>query len=450
MTRCEAFNNGLPPERGLATVPAGIVFVCLEIGVLIQAVLAYRDHFLTASQMESIHVARGLPFLWHFGMWGDFFIISPIAAYLTRQYGSQWRPRSVLISLAVGVTAASLLGWLYTFSAMPEAHVQTHHLTGAGVIHQCYMAAVVSVLVEFFIFTPSVSLRVLRVVSVLVMFHLVLGTHIALGVLNAFEPLHWYSGEPLKSIFAYATITTVAFALLWRNLNRDWVLRKARVATPCVDEMMMRWTKPGPYRPRGGIETPHGLLRFLDSLGGHVLEFGCFWGAAWAMWLRDACRNKGLMDIEGWIRCVGKVFLPCVLVLLFGIVFWLSRRSGEAELDIAERIFPPGRLPRGWGGAKDPVGITLSVICYFALYIALASLAYDIRLASLLMLTVACIDFNTRRLINKKVAGWFSDKIYNPKVGDEECELIERRRTVVRQFLFGFFWNYPGIFHWMV
>src|ERR1035441_4109578 len=238
MTRCEAFNNGLPPERGLATVPAGIVFVCLEIGVLIQAVLAYRDHFLTASQMESIHVARGLPFLWHLGMWGDFFIISPIAAYLTRQYGSQWRPRSVLISLAVGVTAASLLGWLYTFSAMPEAHVQTHHLTGAGVIHQCYMAAVVSVLVEFFIFTPSVSLRVLRVVSVLVMFHLVLGTHIALGVLNAFEPLHWYSGEPLKSIFAYATITTVAFALLWRNLNRDWVLRKARVATPCVDEMM--------------------------------------------------------------------------------------------------------------------------------------------------------------------------------------------------------------------
>jgi hypothetical protein len=33
---------------------------------------------------------------------------------------------------------------------------------------------------------------------------------------------------------------------------------------------------------------------------------------------------------------------------------------------------------------------------------------------------------------------------------DEDGELIERRRTVVRQFLFGFFWNYPGIFHWMV
>src|SRR6266853_1355972 len=59
-----------------------VVLGLLECLVLLQGLLAYRAGFLTVSQMQSVGIQHGLPFLWHFAMWGDLLLMSPLCAYL--------------------------------------------------------------------------------------------------------------------------------------------------------------------------------------------------------------------------------------------------------------------------------------------------------------------------------------------------------------------------------
>jgi hypothetical protein len=200
-------------------VTTAVALVSLECLVAVQALLAYRDHFLTLTQMRHRGIDHGLPFVWHFAMWGDLLIVSPLAAYLVGRYFHQWRVRWMLLSLAIGFAFAGLLSWLYTFSGMPEAHIQNHRLTAAGVGHLIYMGITLSVFLQFFIFTQETPIWLLRLVSVLLLFHVFIGNHMALGLLDAVSKFDWYPGQPLKSFFGWATIAAVAVALFWRNFD---------------------------------------------------------------------------------------------------------------------------------------------------------------------------------------------------------------------------------------
>jgi hypothetical protein len=69
-----------------------VALVFLEALVLAQALFAYQEGFLIASQMLQKGVKSGLPFLWHFGMWGDILLISPLSALIVAYYSKQWTP----------------------------------------------------------------------------------------------------------------------------------------------------------------------------------------------------------------------------------------------------------------------------------------------------------------------------------------------------------------------
>ena len=206
-------------RRSFAVVPAGIAFVCLEYLVALQALLAYRDHFFTVSQMRERGIDQGLPFVWHFAMWGDLFIVSGLAAYLTGRYFARWRFRRMLASLVLGFMVATALSWLYTLSAMPEAHIQNHRLTAAGVGHLFYMAIALAVFTQFFFFTEDIPTRLLLLVSVLLFLHVLIGTHMVLGVLKIIHPLSWYPPQPLTSVFGWTTVGAVGLGLALRNFG---------------------------------------------------------------------------------------------------------------------------------------------------------------------------------------------------------------------------------------
>jgi hypothetical protein len=196
---------------------AFIVFECL---VGVQGLLAYQDRFLTVAEMQQRGITQGLPFIWHFGMWGDFLIISPLAGYVIGRYSDRWTLGPILISLVIGLILALSFSWLYTLSDVPEAHVQNHHLTSAGVVHLLYMAIALAVFTQFFFFTENISVRVLRAVSVLLFVHVFFGTHMALGILKVIYHFGWYSTQPLASIFGWITVGTVLLGLVWRNCWR--------------------------------------------------------------------------------------------------------------------------------------------------------------------------------------------------------------------------------------
>jgi len=424
------------PDRSAAAAAATLTFLFLDSLVLAQGALAYRAHFLTLSQMKAAGVAQGLPFVWHFGMWGDFFVISPMAAYLVGRYAHLHQLRRGLLSFGIGVAGAAFFGWLWTFSSTPEAHVQNHHLTAAGAVHLVYMAVVIAVFVHFILFNSQVSGRLLAVASSLVLIHVFAGTHMLLGLLTTLAPQAWYPDRPLRSVSGWLTLIALAIGLAWLNLGKA----SASYGGPGgifdrVAGWYMSWI--GGEVRRGKVRTPRGLLAFLDSIGGYAIEFTLFASAAVKAWDPHDCLRSRHANLGAAVTCIWQALLPAVLALVFGFVYHLSRRSVKQELQIADEVFPPPRQPTEWISSRDPVGITLSVIGFFLLYISLALFfADDIHIASAVMMVIASIDYNTRRLINKRMDKYLDDEEYAPAPGDRDADLIERRRQVAREFLF--------------
>lgn len=193
-------------------------FLLLETLVIAQAIFAYRDHILTVSQMRQRGIEEGLPFVWHFAMWSDLLIISPLAGYLVAQCFRQWSPRQVLASLAIGFIVSGILHWFYTLSTMPQAHVQNHALTPAGYVHFVYMGLTLAVFAQFLFFMSDVPTILLRVTSVLLFIHVFIGTHMVLGILSKVVRLDWYPARPLLSIEGWVMVALTGIVLLWRNL----------------------------------------------------------------------------------------------------------------------------------------------------------------------------------------------------------------------------------------
>jgi hypothetical protein len=397
-----------------------VVFFLLEALVLIQADLANKTHFLTADQLQKQGI-QGLPFIWHFGMWGDFIIISPIAAYIVSHYFNQWRLTTLSISFIGSLVSSALLGCFYTLSSMPEAHTMNHSLTLTGMVHLVYMFTAFTIFSEYFFFTPVIARVELAVISLLMFFHVFIGTHMALGIINEFIHFRWYPAQPLKSISGYLTIAVVSTALFWRNLQEKQTACEVKAIFERIAQIFMYWFEDDIYCEEK-IKTPHGLLTFLDKVGDRVLEATIFCYAAWKIYHV----NSGI-----------NALLPAILVLTFAVKFRLSRRSVKVELAIGERLFSSGKLPNDWSGPKEPLGITLSVLYFFVLYMVLAWFADEILIVSAVLFFIGCIDWNTRRMIHKNIKSYFEDESLTPQPEDKAAKTIEARRNVVKLYLFG-------------
>jgi hypothetical protein len=126
-----------------------------------------------------------------------------------------------------------------------------------------------------------------------------------------------------------------------------------------------------------------------------------------------------------------------MLIALVGTVYFLSRRSVWDELAIVKTLFPrdQARIPDTLK-LKDRRAINLEVTGFMALYLFLGVAAQCILVASFCMFVIACIDFNTRRLINKHMRQYFADVKYAPHREEADYADIMNRRGVAAWFLF--------------
>jgi hypothetical protein len=103
---------------------------------------------------------------------------------------------------------------------------------------------------------------------------------------------------------------------------------------------------------------------------------------------------------------------------------------------IGPKLFPHDRVPRDWGGPTDRAIIFGSVIGFLILYIALTWVADNIKIASFIMLILACNDWRTRYLIETGIGNYFKQKEYAPQPNEKDYEVIQKRRAVAGKFLF--------------
>ena len=72
------------------------------------------------------------------------------------------------------------------------------------------------VFVQLFLFTAKVSGSFLKISGILLVIHVFLGTHMALGLIQKFAAFSWYSDHPLQSANGWAIIGAVALMVVIR------------------------------------------------------------------------------------------------------------------------------------------------------------------------------------------------------------------------------------------
>jgi hypothetical protein len=406
--------NADSAQSSFAWAPAIVAFVFLESLVAVQALLAYRDHFLTVAQMRHQSIAQGLPFIWHFGMWGDALVVSGLAAYVVGRYLHQWRARTtMLFSLALGFASAAFFSWTYTLSGMPEAHVQSHRLTAVGVEHFFYMGIALAVFIQFCFFTTNISTQLLGAVSFLLLVHVFVGTHMVLGILNIVYPQAWYPAQPLRSIPGWTIVVSLALGLIWRN---GGIVSTCTGITRVVITVARGIFVAAMYFIGEQPRSAEGYLRLLNYVCGFI-TFVFFFRLFESRWRH------------------GDHLMSATLLVLVGARYYFSRLSVKQELAIAKTIFPLDHVPDELQ-PKDRARITFEVVGFLALYLFLGWTADYIVLASLSMCVISCIDFHTRKQINERVGRYFADPEYAPVPNERSYKAIQERRTTVTWFLF--------------
>jgi hypothetical protein len=396
--------------RSFATAYAVIAFLILESLVVAQALLAYQDRFLTVAEMQSRGVREGLPFVAHLGMWCDLLLISGLSAYLISRYAHTWKLRWASLSLLAGILSASVMSYLYTYSSVPETHIQNHGLTIAGYVHLTYMALTIAVFTQFLLFTETASLRIIRIVCALLFIHVIFGTHMVLGAIKLIQPLDWYPIQPLNSPFGWVTVGFVGLVLAVCSFpaqSKFLALLLLNIAYTIFEFLTNQDPK-----------TAEGYLKFLDYTCGIILATNYFF------------KQLTLTHLQG-----NQEWLATWLLALFAFKYFLSRVSVTQELAIGRSLFPSDRVPDDLQ-MKDRKSIAIQVYGFMLLYVVLGHCSDRIILASLIMTGIAAGDFRTRDLINENMRQRFADKRYAPEPDDPECKSIVAKRKIAEWYLF--------------
>lgn len=172
------------------SIPAAFISV---LWVLLEGVLAHLNGMLTPAQMSARYPGRrGLPFIAHGGMWGDIFIISPLIGFIAGTYGSSWTPVQIVTMLAISMALSGAMHWTYIQTPFPDSLAwKGEGITAAGCLHVIYMGYAFCIIGLLYFCTPSPNPPMVLLTGLLLGIHVIIGTHILLGILNEYEPMEW-------------------------------------------------------------------------------------------------------------------------------------------------------------------------------------------------------------------------------------------------------------------
>ena len=136
---------------------------------------------------------RGLPFIAHGGMWGDIFIISPLVGLIVGTYGGNWTLVQIVTMLIIAMMLSGVMHWTYVQTPFPDSLAwKGEGITTAGWLHVVYMGAAFAIIGLLYFCTPNPNQALVLLTGLSLGVHVVVGTHIPLGVFNEFEPMEWF------------------------------------------------------------------------------------------------------------------------------------------------------------------------------------------------------------------------------------------------------------------
>jgi hypothetical protein len=147
-------------------------------------------------------------------MWSDATVFAAVMATILISYANQWTPWQWVGALSIGLVASALMHWgIYAKGSLPEAHVRNGAVTSTGLVHFLYMAISLGILGLFYVCTKGLTPTYLFGVSLFLVLHMIIGSHLILKAwANATHP-SWYPIQPVIDLTAGITIVGVAVVL---------------------------------------------------------------------------------------------------------------------------------------------------------------------------------------------------------------------------------------------
>lgn len=158
-----------------------ITYLVLQSFWVLGAIAAYSSGMLTVAQMKASGHPQGLPYLWHFGMWHDFFIVHLLCALLVGMFADEWFKSSVFVAVVLGLGLAVSMGLHIIWASGNAVESQMIHgkFMPAGFVHMMHAALIVAILASFVSITATkgVPVSVFVLTAGVLIMHLAMGTH---------------------------------------------------------------------------------------------------------------------------------------------------------------------------------------------------------------------------------------------------------------------------------
>ncbi|MDD3530984.1 MAG: hypothetical protein PHV99_00060 [Candidatus Pacebacteria bacterium] len=204
---------------GLAVIAVSMLLVVVE---------GLFSYFVSGNFTPTQVIARwgksGISFIAHGGMWGDFFLLPALFAFIITRYGASWNTKMIVIMVSIGVlvTLANHLMLISTQVVPDPLGWKGEKWSTVIALHFIYMSTYVA-LAGLFYFSPGVSVKAAIMVSVMLGVHMAFGTHVPLGLLNRWYQWVWCPDFiaspqlPYLTTVIWATLTSFAwYAAGWR------------------------------------------------------------------------------------------------------------------------------------------------------------------------------------------------------------------------------------------
>ena len=183
--------------------------------VAVMAFVSYKwGHNFWPSQVMTRWGKAGIAFFAHGGMWGDFFLLPALFAFIITRYGANWTPKQIALMAAIGVavTLGNHLLLIFTQTIPDPIGWKEEKWSALIAMHFVYMSTYVA-LAGLFYFSPNVSVGAAVGVSVVLGIHMALGTHVALGVINLWKQWAWCPDFLASPVLPYMTVS------IWLTLS---------------------------------------------------------------------------------------------------------------------------------------------------------------------------------------------------------------------------------------
>lgn len=193
--------------------------------VVLEGIVSYfvEKNFLP-SQVFARWGRNGIPLVAHGGFWGDLFILPPVFWYVVTRYGEGWSQRQIVVMVGIGfaITLANHINLMMNQTLPDPFGWKEERWSTLIALHFVYMTMYVALSGLFFFSSGKVPSTLAVLVGVALGLHMMLGTHVILGIVKRWTQWSWCPDFFANPQMPYVIIGIWVIVAILASIGAGW------------------------------------------------------------------------------------------------------------------------------------------------------------------------------------------------------------------------------------